>query len=164
MDDIDRFLKEDLDERGDVTSNAIIGDLEGKACIITKESCILAGIEEAIEVFKRLGTNAKAIKKDGDEAKPKEKVIEIEGKIKSILAGERLALNFLSRMSGIATLTDELTKMCKKKNPNVKVAATRKTTPGYNNSNNSKLSSLQYVKTIIAKPKPVTKLLETYKP
>jgi len=131
MDDIDRFLKEDLDERGDVTSNAIIGDLEGKACIITKESCILAGIEEAIEVFKRLGTNAKAIKKDGDEAKPKEKVIEIDGKIKSILAGERLALNFLSRMSGIATLTDELTKMCKKKNPNVKVAATRKTTPGF---------------------------------
>ncbi len=131
MDDIDRFLKEDLNEKGDITSNAIIGDEEGKAYIIAKEPCILAGVEEAMEVFKRLGTKAKAIKKDGDEAKAKEKVIEIEGKIKPILAGERLALNFLSKMSGIASLTNELTKMCQKKNPNVKVAATRKTTPGF---------------------------------
>ena len=131
MDDIDRFLEEDLNEKGDITSEAILGDEEGKAYIIAKEQCILAGIEEATEVFKRVGAKPMPLKKDGEEAKPKEKIMEIEGKIKSILAGERLALNFIARMSGIASLTHELMKICTKKNPNVKVAATRKTTPGF---------------------------------
>jgi len=131
MDDIDRFLLEDLDEKGDITSEAILGDEKGVAYIISREQCILAGVEEALEIFRRVGSVAKAIKKDGEEVKPNEKIMSIEGKIKNILAGERLALNFLSRMSGIATLTHELTEKCRRKNPNIKIAATRKTTPGF---------------------------------
>ena len=131
MDDIDRFLREDLDEKGDITSEAILGDEEAKAYIVAKEACILAGIEEAIEVFKRTGAVAKPLKKDGDEVKAKEKIMEVGGRLKAILAGERLALNFICRMSGIASLTHQLTKICRKKNPSILIAATRKTTPGF---------------------------------
>jgi len=131
MDDIDLFLKEDLDEKGDITSEALLKDEKGIAYIKANENCILAGAEEAREVFKRLGCEVSLIKKDGEEVKAGEKIMEIKGKMKSILAGERLALNFICRMSGIATLTHELTKMCRKKNPNVTIAATRKTTPGF---------------------------------
>jgi len=125
------YLKEDLNEKGDITTDAIIGDEEGVAFIQSKENCILAGVEEAMEIFKRLGCQVEILKKDGEEAKAGEKVLRINGKIKGILAGERLALNFMGRMSGIATLTRELVEACKKKNPNVEVAATRKTTPGF---------------------------------
>jgi len=131
MDDIDLFLKEDLGEEGDITSNALLKDEEGVAYIKANDNCLLAGIEEAKEVFERLGCKVNLLKKDGDEVKAGEKIMEIEGKAKSILAGERLALNFLGRMSGIATLTHELTKICRKKNPNIWIAATRKTTPGF---------------------------------
>ncbi len=131
MDDIDLFLKEDLGEEGDITSNALLKEEEGVAYIKANDNCLLAGIEEAKEVFERLGCKVNLLKKDGDEVKAGEKIMEIEGKAKSILAGERLALNFLGRMSGIATLTHELTKICRKKNPNIWIAATRKTTPGF---------------------------------
>ncbi len=131
MDDIDRFLYEDLNDTGDITSEAILGDEEARAYIKAKEQCVIAGMEEAVEVFKRTGAIPNAIKKDGEEAKNGEAVMEITGKLKAILAGERLALNFLSRMSGIASITNELTKKCRKKNPNIKIAATRKTTPGF---------------------------------
>ena len=131
MDEIDLFLKEDLGEEGDITSNALLKDEEGVAYIKANDNCLLAGVEEAKEVFERLGCKVNLLKKDGDEVKAGEKIMEIEGKAKSILAGERLALNFLGRMSGIATLTHELTKICRKKNPNIWIAATRKTTPGF---------------------------------
>jgi len=60
-----------------------------------------------------------------------QKVLEIDGPLKGMLAGERLALNFLMRMSGIATLTRAVVDSCRKANPNVVIAATRKTTPGF---------------------------------
>jgi len=131
MDDIDIFLKEDLNEKGDITSDALLSDEEGVAYIKANENCLLAGVEEAAKVFERLGCRVNIIKKDGEGIKAGEKVMEIAGKMKNILAGERLALNFICRMSGIATLTHELTKLCRKKNPKVTIAATRKTTPGF---------------------------------
>ena len=131
MDDIDSFIKEDLGEEGDITSSLLFTDEEGIAFIKAKENCILAGGEEAMEVFHRLGAEVKQIKKDGKEVKAGEKVMEVSGTLRSILAGERLALNFISRMSGIATITHELLVMCKKKNANIIIAATRKTTPGF---------------------------------
>ncbi len=131
MDDIDLFLREDLGEEGDITSNALLKEEKGKAYIEAKENCLLAGIEEAEEVFKRLDCKVNILRKDGEEVKAGDKIMEIEGKIRNILAGERLALNFLCRMSGIATLTHELTKICRKKNPKIWIAATRKTTPGF---------------------------------
>ncbi|MEM1514372.1 MAG: carboxylating nicotinate-nucleotide diphosphorylase [Candidatus Thermoplasmatota archaeon] len=131
MDDIDRFLKEDLGEQGDITSNLLLKEEEGKAYIKANEKCVLAGVEEAIEVFNRLNCDAKALKKDGESVRCNEKIIEINGKIKNILAGERLALNFICRMSGIATITRELVEKCRKKNPRIVISATRKTTPGF---------------------------------
>ena len=131
MDDIDIFLKEDLGEEGDITSNILLKDEEGIAYIKANERCLLAGLEEAIEVFKRLNCETIPIKKDGNTVKQGEKILEIKGKIKNILAGERLALNFICRMSGIATITNELIEKCRKKNPKIIIAATRKTTPGF---------------------------------
>ncbi len=131
MEDVERFLYEDLDEEGDITSDALLGDEEGKAYIIAKENCILAGLDEAKDVFTHLNLNATIKIKDGSEAKAGDRVMIVRGKVRSILAGERLALNIISRMSGIASLTGELVSMCRKKNPKVSVAATRKTTPGF---------------------------------
>ncbi|MEM2715793.1 MAG: hypothetical protein QW762_03695 [Candidatus Thermoplasmatota archaeon] len=75
MDDIDRFLKEDLGEQGDITSNLLLKEEEGKAYIKANEKCVLAGVEEAIEVFNRLNCDAKALKKDGESVRCNEKII-----------------------------------------------------------------------------------------
>ena len=131
MDDIDKFLKEDLEEEGDVTSNALFNDERTEAKIISKESCIAAGLEEAAIIFKRTGAETKLLVTDGDPIEEKTVVAEIKGPILSILKGERLALNIICRMSGIATETRGLVDICKKINPKVNVAATRKTTPGF---------------------------------
>ncbi|RLF28020.1 MAG: carboxylating nicotinate-nucleotide diphosphorylase [Thermoplasmata archaeon] len=131
MDEIDFYLKEDLDEKGDITSDSIFTDETGKAEIIAKEPCVVAGLNEAQEVFKRVGAEMEKRMDDGSEVKKGEVVAFVSGKIKSILTGERLALNFICRMSGIATETRKLVNICKKINPDVKIAATRKTTPGF---------------------------------
>ncbi|MEA2054241.1 MAG: carboxylating nicotinate-nucleotide diphosphorylase [Candidatus Thermoplasmatota archaeon] len=131
MGDIERFLYEDLNEKGDITSDGLLGDEAGKAFIISKECCILAGLEEAKAVFSHLGLTVNLIMKDGEEARANDRVMEIKGKARSILAGERLALNVISRMSGIASITNELVKTCRKKNAKINIAATRKTTPGF---------------------------------
>jgi len=131
MDDIDRFLKEDLDKEGDITTNSLFLKEKAVAKIIAKEDAILAGIAEAKKVFKKTGATLKTDFKDGDKVKKKQIVAEVEGAVRSILTGERLALNFICRMSGIATETKYLMDKCKKINPKVVVAATRKTTPGF---------------------------------
>jgi len=131
MDEIDFYLKEDLDDEGDITSNSIFTDEEGKARIVAHEQCIVAGLEEAQEVFRRLGASMEKQTEDGEEVKEEEVVATVSGKLRSILTGERLALNFICRMSGIATETRKLVEICSKVNPKVKVAATRKTTPGF---------------------------------
>lgn len=131
MDDIDRFLSEDLGEEGDITSDSIFKNEKGRARIIAKEDCIIAGLREAEEVFKKTGAAIKLLKNDGDFVKETSIVAEISGSVKSILKGERLALNFLCKMSGIATETKKIVDKCKKINPNVQIAATRKTTPGF---------------------------------
>ena len=132
-DDIDRFLKEDLGDIGDLTSN-ILFNTEKKiaiANIISNENCIIAGLEELCKVFQKTGAKTKLRAKDGDFIKKNQIVAEIQGSIISILKAERLALNFITKMSGIATETKKLVNICKKINPNIKIAATRKTTPGF---------------------------------
>jgi nicotinate-nucleotide pyrophosphorylase (carboxylating) len=131
MDDIDRFLKEDLGQDGDITSESLFKNEVGQAKIFSKEDCIVAGLDEITTVFNKTGAKTELIKKDGDFVKRKTIVAKINGPVISILKGERLALNILGRMSGIATQTKELVDLCKKINPNVTVAATRKTTPGF---------------------------------
>lgn len=131
MDDIDRFLKEDLGREGDITSESLFTNEDAQAEIIAKEDCIVAGLEEMGIIFKRTGSETRPQTNDGDFVKRDTIVAKIKGPIRSILKGERLALNMMGRMSGIATETKKLVDICQKNNPNVTIAATRKTTPGF---------------------------------
>jgi len=131
MDDIDRFLKEDLGEDGDVTSDSLFTNEQAEAKIIAKEDCIVAGLKEAKIVFQKTGAETKHLVKDGESIKKGTTVAMIKGPARSILKGERLALNIIGRMSSIATETKKLIAICKPINPSVTVAATRKTTPGF---------------------------------
>jgi len=131
MDDIDRFLEEDIGKEGDITSNFLFTDEIARAHIVAKEKCIVAGLEEIKMVFKRTGAQIELLVNDGDFVKEKTIVAEIKGPIRSILMGERLALNFICKMSGIASETRKLLDKCRNINPRVTVAATRKTTPGF---------------------------------
>jgi len=128
---IQEFLKEDIGS-GDITSELVVpDDVMARGRIRCKEYCILAGAEEASVVFKELGAKVVMVGRDGEPVRKGDIVLEVVGTARSILAGERLALNFVMRMSGIATLTRKLVDKCRKINPDVRVAATRKTTPGF---------------------------------
>jgi len=131
MDNIDRYLLEDLGKEGDITSDSLFTDETANAIIIAKEKCIVAGLEEVKNVFKKTGASTVLLVKDGDAIKEKTIVVKIKGSARSILKGERLALNIIGRMSGIATETKKLLDICRKINPNIEIAATRKTTPGF---------------------------------
>jgi nicotinate-nucleotide pyrophosphorylase (carboxylating) len=131
MDEIDRFLSEDLGKEGDITSDALFTNENASAVIIAKDDCIIAGLAEAQQVFERTGAKAKSLLKDGALVKKGTTVMKIDGPSRSILKGERLALNFIGRMSGIATETNTLVQRCRRRNPKVTIAATRKTTPGF---------------------------------
>lgn len=128
--DVGAFLKEDLGH-GDITSEAVVGDIEAEARIVAKEDCVLAGLEEAKSIFHYLKVQTDSECRDGQNISKDTIVLRLKGKAKPILAGERVALNFLMRMSGIATQTRMLIDKCRELNPNVSVAATRKTTPGF---------------------------------
>jgi len=130
MDGIERFLREDIGQ-GDITTEALIGERGGKASIVARESCAIAGLEEAEAVFHALGLRTAARVDDGDSVPAGTEVLHIEGDLRSILTGERVALNFLMRMSGIATATRQVLTVCRERNPAIIVAATRKTTPGF---------------------------------
>ncbi len=130
MDLIGLYLSEDLGE-GDITSQALVDDREGRAIITAGQHGIMAGLEEAMEVFRRTGCRSRAMVQDGEKVVKGQEVLEVLGPWKGILAGERLALNIMMRMSGVATLTRTVVDSCKKANPNVAIAATRKTTPGF---------------------------------
>jgi nicotinate-nucleotide pyrophosphorylase (carboxylating) len=128
---IHEFLKEDVGS-GDITSNLVVpADAKASGVMICKEACILAGVEEACAVFQDLGVKVVSHKKDGSRLKKGDEVLRVSGSARGILAGERLALNIVMRMSGIATLTRSLVDKRSKVNPKLRVAATRKTTPGF---------------------------------
>lgn len=131
MDDIDRFLREDVGKKGDITSDALFTKQTARAVIIAKEDCVVAGLQEAQKVFKKVGASAQLLFKDGTAVRKGNTVIEVQGLVRSILKGERLALNIIGRMSGIATDTKKIVQCCKKINSTVTIAATRKTTPGF---------------------------------
>ena len=128
---IELALNEDLG-KGDVTSKVLISEnLRGKGVILAKEDGVLAGVEIARLVFKKIDPEIgfKSLIKDGEKIRNESKVAQIEGKVKSILAGERTALNFLQRLSGVATLTSKFVKEVK--GTKTKILDTRKTTPGF---------------------------------
>ncbi|MGY8888050.1 MAG: carboxylating nicotinate-nucleotide diphosphorylase, partial [Flavobacteriales bacterium] len=123
-------LKEDLGS-GDVTSESSVPeDLVEKGYILAKESGVIAGIKVAKEVFHQIDSNltCQTFVKDGTRVKSGDVVIELHGLARSILSGERLALNFMQRMSGIATRTAEIVQILD--GTDTQVLDTRKTTPG----------------------------------
>ncbi len=123
-------LAEDVGD-GDHTSLATIPDgTIGKAKLLVKDDGILAGVELALEIFHEVDPNLKVtvMLNDGALVKPKDIALEVEGDAQSILKAERLVLNCMQRMSGIATKTREIVDLLK--GTNTKVLDTRKTTPG----------------------------------
>lgn len=130
MSRIEEFLREDVGY-GDITTDALIGDQLGSARLFARQECAVAGLEEAEEVFSILGLRTAARVRDGESVMAGTEVLYVEGPLHSILTGERLALNFLMQMSGIATATRDVVRSCRERNPGIIVAATRKTTPGF---------------------------------
>lgn len=124
------YLEEDLGT-GDITTNALIGKVKARASVIAKEDCVLAGSEEASRVFEHSGLRIRHFARDGERVRKGSVVMDIFGDARSLLKTERLALNFITRMSGIATMTRELVVKCRNINPDIQIAATRKTTPGF---------------------------------
>jgi nicotinate-nucleotide pyrophosphorylase (carboxylating) len=104
---IDAALKEDLGY-GDVTTNAIASpELKGRAEIVAKESLVLSGLDVALKVFKRLDSEVliSAYYRDGDEVPKGAVICSLTGYVRGLLGAERVALNFLQHLSGIATFT-----------------------------------------------------------
>ncbi len=129
LEDIRQMMEEDL-KYGDVTSESLVDeDTEARAEVIAGESGFVAGIPEISLVFDELDVNVDLKVEDGDEIAPGEVLLEVEGRARGILAAERVALNLLSRMSGIATATEEMFEEARRANEDVQIAATRKTAP-----------------------------------
>ena len=128
--DLIEYLKRDS-PFGDITSRIIPEDLKCKAFIISKDSGVVAGLEEVKELFEHFGLEFNQKFKDGNYIKENDVLAEIYGNARKILLIERTALNILSRMSGIATKTRRIMEKVKKINKKVKIAATRKTCPSF---------------------------------
>ena len=131
---ISAALREDMVNR-DVTTALIpggkTGDRKINAVLLCKQDCTLAGLDIFKRVYKTVDPSVKFREycKDGDKLKKGKIVLEVRASLRKLLVGERTALNFLQRMSGIATLTAGFVKMLKYKN--AKILHTRKTTPNF---------------------------------
>ena len=129
-DPIDIALREDLGE-GDTTTQFFVPDgLRALGRIVAKERAILAGTQAAADVFRRVNPklNVEILQPDGTALMGGETILEVRGSAGSILTAERVALNFLQRLSGIATLTRQFVEAIGKSR--AKILDTRKTTPG----------------------------------
>ncbi len=126
-----RALIEDIGP-GDITTISIIGDkfIEARGEFLVKNDGVIAGINVVWIVFRTVDQNLKFVPlvSDGDEVKSGDIIAVVEGDARSILIAERVALNFLQRMSGIATLTNKFVKAVE--GTKAKITDTRKTAPG----------------------------------
>ena len=123
-------LTEDLYPYGDITSNLISNNKIIEAKIISNQKAVVAGLLFVKQSFKQVDKKTKFIikKKDGSTVKKNSVIAVIKGKANSIMIAERVALNFLSHISGIATKTNQFVKLAGK---NCKICCTRKTLPNY---------------------------------
>jgi len=121
-------LNEDLYPSGDITSNLIKNNKIIKVKLISNQQAVVAGLEFAKQTFKFIDSKIKFIikKKEGSLVNKNDLIAIIEGKAENILIGERVALNFMSHISGIATKTNQFVKLVNKKS---KICCTRKTIP-----------------------------------
>jgi nicotinate-nucleotide pyrophosphorylase (carboxylating) len=127
---IDNALLEDIGEGDHSTLACVPANATGKAQLLVKETGILAGVELAEMIFHRFDPNLKleVMIKDGAAVKPGDVAFIVSGSSRSILSTERLVLNFMQRMSGIATQTNRIVSLIE--GTNCKLLDTRKTTPG----------------------------------
>ena len=121
-------LNEDLFPSGDITSNLLKNNQIKKIKMVSNEKGIIGGLEFAKETFKLIDKKIrfKIIKKEGSKINKRSVIAIIEGNLKNILTGERVALNFVSHISGIATKTNKFVKKVRNK---TKICCTRKTIP-----------------------------------
>ena len=121
-------LNEDLYPSGDITSDLIKNNKIIKVKLISNQQAVVAGLEFAKQTFKSIDSKIKFIikKKEGSIVKKNDVIVLIEGKAENILIAERVALNFLSHISGIATKTNQFVRLVNKK---CKICCTRKTIP-----------------------------------
>jgi len=121
-------LNEDLYPSGDITSNLVKNGKTIKVKLISNQQAVIAGLEFAKQTFKFIDSKIKFIvkKKEGSIVNKNDVIATIEGKAENILIAERVALNFMSHISGIATKTNQFVKLVNKK---CKICCTRKTIP-----------------------------------
>jgi nicotinate-nucleotide pyrophosphorylase (carboxylating) len=124
-----RALKEDIRD-GDITAQLIPAENKATATVITRESAVICGTAWVDEVFKQLDAAIilKWLVQDGDEVQPGQTLVELSGPARSLLTGERTALNFLQTLSGTATLSRQYAKLVE--GTDIKILDTRKTIPG----------------------------------
>jgi nicotinate-nucleotide pyrophosphorylase (carboxylating) len=130
VDPIQNALAEDIGS-GDLTSTFLVpADHQSEARIFAKEDAVVAGTEAAREVYHQVDPQVVVTlqKKDGDSVRPGDTVLEIVGPTRSILTGERVALNFIQRLSGVATVTRKFVDAVA--GTGTEILDTRKTTPG----------------------------------
>ena len=122
-------LNEDLYPSGDITSSLIKNNKVIKLKLISNQKAIIGGLKFAEQTFRLIDKKIKFMikKKEGSSVKKNDLIAIIEGKAQNILVGERVALNFISHISGVATKTNQFVKLVKRKN--CKICCTRKTIP-----------------------------------
>jgi|WetSurMetagenome_2_1015567.scaffolds.fasta_scaffold253606_2 nicotinate-nucleotide pyrophosphorylase (carboxylating) len=130
LDHMLRFIEDDAPS-GDVTSASIIPDITCNAVIRAEQAGIIAGVKEVSILFSHFGVTVKHGVKDGDVVCQNDIILSLFGDAKKILLVERTALNIIGRMSSIATQTRKMVDIVSSVNPRCRVAATRKTCPGF---------------------------------
>jgi nicotinate-nucleotide pyrophosphorylase (carboxylating) len=129
---VDLALAEDLGPEGDVTAALVPDEVTALFALRARHTGVLAGRDCATQAFARVDPELEldwhAV--DGSELSAGDTVLEVTGRLRPILTAERTALNFLGRLSGIATLTAQFVAAAHESNPSVEVLDTRKTTPG----------------------------------
>lgn len=128
---ITEAFREDVEDGDHSTLGSVPADLKEDAQLLVKEDCVLAGIDLAVEIFHHFDSDLtiEILMKDGEVAKKGDVALKISGSARSILTSERLVLNCIQRMSGIATTAREMVEVVQ--GTKVKILDTRKTTPNF---------------------------------
>ena len=124
-----RFITEDA-PAGDITSEILAGGKECRAIITVNEAGIIAGLTESGMLFSHFGAQVVSSRHDGEQVEAETAIMELAGDAAAILLVERTALNIIGRMSGIASTTRKFVDAAHRINPDIRIAATRKTCPG----------------------------------
>lgn len=131
IESLKKFIDEDV-RSGDLTTRLTIPeDTTASATIYAKERSVLAGIEEVAAIARFSDLTYEVLAFEGNWVDPQQPVMRLKGSARTLLTIERVCLNIVQRMSGIATKVNKMVSIAREGNPKIKVAATRKTTPGF---------------------------------